>query len=46
MQRAGAHHQRHVGAIGAGLCYAIAAKIARPGATVLVLMGMARRVFT
>ena len=46
LQRAGAHHQRHVGAIGAGLCYAIAAKIARPGATVLVLMGMARRVFT
>jgi acetolactate synthase-1/2/3 large subunit len=27
------------GAIGAGVCYAIAAKIARPGATVLVLMG-------
>ena len=27
------------GAIGAGVCYAIAAKIARPGATVVVLMG-------
>ncbi len=27
------------GAIGAGVCYAIAAKIARPDATVLVLMG-------
>ncbi|MBR8652975.1 thiamine pyrophosphate-binding protein [Achromobacter sp. Marseille-Q0513] len=27
------------GAIGAGVCYATAAKIARPGATVLVLMG-------
>lgn len=27
------------GAIGAGLCYAIAAKIARPGATVVVMMG-------
>lgn len=27
------------GAIGAGVCYAIAAKIARPGATVVVMMG-------
>jgi len=27
------------GAIGAGICYAIAAKIARPGATVVVMMG-------
>jgi acetolactate synthase-1/2/3 large subunit len=27
------------GAIGAGVCYAIAAKIARPDATVIVLMG-------
>ncbi|KLN58465.1 acetolactate synthase large subunit IlvG [Variovorax paradoxus] len=27
------------GAIGAGVCYAVAAKIARPGSTVVVLMG-------